>query len=505
MNRRVGVILSYILMFFEVISTLFLTPFIIRTLGQAEYGVYKLTIAINTYLLLLDLGVGNATIRYISKYRAKNDKTNEGKFLGVATIYYFIIAILVMIIGIVIVVNFPSFFAKGLTQAEIDLGQKLLFITMITSAIVLGTSAYNNILIAYEKFSISKGCTIIQIILKIIITYIVLKKGMNSYGIVIVNLLLTIFLRVYFVFYVIVKMKIKPIFKNINSKFIKEVVMYSSLILLQMIPTQLNFTIDQILIGSIVASSSIILAIYGIGSQITQYFQTIGSAFTGVLMPGIVKMVENNASKEQITNEMVRIGRIILMVLILIWGVFLIEGKEFIYLWAGKENLDAFIVAIILMSAHMFVLVKSVGTQILWAMNEHKEQAFLKFFIVLINIILTIFLIKWNPLLGATIGTFISILLGDIFVMDIIFYKKLKVDIIRYYKDLAKGIIPSIILAIICGYIINNFITNYSIVNLILKSIIMCIVYFITMWIFGLNKDEKELISSILKLKRKVN
>ena len=99
MNRRVGVILSYILMFFEVISTLFLTPFIIRTLGQAEYGVYKLTIAINTYLLLLDLGVGNATIRYISKYRAKNDKTNEGKFLGVATIYYFIIAILVMIIG----------------------------------------------------------------------------------------------------------------------------------------------------------------------------------------------------------------------------------------------------------------------------------------------------------------------------------------------------------------------------------------------------------------------
>jgi hypothetical protein len=89
--------------------------------------------------------------------------------------------------------------------------------------------------------------------------------------------------------------------------------------------------------------------------------------------------------------------------------------------------------------------------------------------------------------------------------MVIIFYKKLKVVILSYYKDLAKGIIPSIILAIICGYIINNFITNYSIVNLLLKSIIMCIVYFITMWIFGLNKDEKELISSILKLKRKVN
>ena len=51
MNRKIGVILSYVLMVFEVLSTLLLTPFIIRTLGQAEYGVYKLAFAINAYLL----------------------------------------------------------------------------------------------------------------------------------------------------------------------------------------------------------------------------------------------------------------------------------------------------------------------------------------------------------------------------------------------------------------------------------------------------------------------
>ena len=67
MTRKIGVILSYVLMLIEVLSTLILTPFIIRTLGQAEYGVYKLVIAINAYLLLLDLGVGNAIIRYIAK------------------------------------------------------------------------------------------------------------------------------------------------------------------------------------------------------------------------------------------------------------------------------------------------------------------------------------------------------------------------------------------------------------------------------------------------------
>ena len=132
MSRKVGVILSYILMIFEVLSTLLLTPFIIRTLGQAEYGVYKLTFAINGYILLLDLGIGNATIRYISKYRANKDKENEEKFLGIVTIYYFIIAIITLVIGSVITYLFPYIFSKGLTNAEITLGQKLVLLTMLT-------------------------------------------------------------------------------------------------------------------------------------------------------------------------------------------------------------------------------------------------------------------------------------------------------------------------------------------------------------------------------------
>ena len=51
MSRKAGVIMSYILMIFEVLSTLLITPYLIRDLGQAEYGVYKLVAAITAYLL----------------------------------------------------------------------------------------------------------------------------------------------------------------------------------------------------------------------------------------------------------------------------------------------------------------------------------------------------------------------------------------------------------------------------------------------------------------------
>ena len=47
MGRKKGVILSYILIITEVFSTLLLTPFLLKTLGTAEYGVYKLAGAVN--------------------------------------------------------------------------------------------------------------------------------------------------------------------------------------------------------------------------------------------------------------------------------------------------------------------------------------------------------------------------------------------------------------------------------------------------------------------------
>jgi len=503
MNRKIGVVLSYAMMIFEVLSTLLLTPFIIKSLGQAEYGVYKLSASITAYLLLLDLGVGTAITRYIAKYKVTGEQEKARTFFGVVTCYYVAIAFISLFIGIFLIVLFPVVFAKGLSADEILIGQKLLSVTIINAYVTLATTAYSNIIIAYENFFVSKGVPIIQIIIRIIFSFIVLKLGWGSLGVVIVNLIVTILSRAYFVLYVFIKIKLIPKFKGISFDFVKEIISYSSLILLQIIATQINSSIDQILLGSLVSSSATILAIYSVGAQITQYFQTIGSSFTGVLMPGLVKMIENKATPKMLTNEMIRIGRLVFMVLGIVWGVFLVCGRQFITLWAGPENAKAYIVAILLMTAYLFILTESVGSQILWAMNKHKEQAILKFIIVLINIGLTIFLIKWKPLLGATVGTFISLLLGDIVVMNLIFVKKIKIRLFDYYKGLLHKIIPCLVLSVLIGFVTKMLLPANEI-SFIVIVLVMCVTYALLMYFFGMTIYEKSLVTSVLqKFKRK--
>ena len=295
MNRKIGALLSYVHMIFEVLSTLLLTPFIISSLGSAEYGVYKLIAAITSYLLLLDLGMGNSVVRYVAKFKENHDMESSRKYLGVCMVFYAAVSVAVLLLGGVLILSFQKIFATGLTAAEIALSKRLLLLTVLNAAVTLGTSVFYNILIAYSRFVLSKGLSILQIIVRILVTAAALKLGYRSIAIVTINLVLTMLMRGYYVFYVLCVLRLRPQLRGANAAFIKDIVSYSAFILLQMIATQINAQADQVLLGMFVTSSAVIIGIYGVGAQIVQYFQSVGQALGGVLMPGVVKLVESGA------------------------------------------------------------------------------------------------------------------------------------------------------------------------------------------------------------------
>ena len=505
MNRKTGVILSYVLLVVEIFSTLLFTPFLIRTLGQSEYGIYQLIISITAYLAMLDLGVGNSVIRYIAKYRALNDHLSQRKFLGITTIYYTIIGVVVLIVGGVILANFSSIFAKGLNDGEIELAKKLFLVTIMGTAFSLSTSAFSNIVIAYERFSVSKGTVIILNLVKIGASVLALVMGMGSYGIVVVHFIVTVLTRLVYIFYVLFRLKITPLFKDFDFKFIKEVASYSSFILLQMVAGNINGLANQVLLGIFAEGAAVIIGIYGIGAQILQYFKTLGSHFTSVLMPGLVKLVESGAGSKQYEKEMIRISRIVFMALSLVWIVFAVNGKDFVILWAGEQNQQAYFVALVLMLPQMLSYTQGVGFQLLQAMAKHKVPSIITSVSAILNIFLTIILIQWNPLIGATLGAFIALFLCEYIVMTIMYKKLIGISLISYYKGLFKGILPCLILTFAGGLLFRLLdLSKFGWLGFIVNCAIMIAIYGITMLLFGLNDYEKSLtFKPIMKILKK--
>ena len=170
------------------------------------------------------------------------------------------------------------------------------------------------------------------------------------------------------------------------------------------------------------------------------------------------------------------------MLLGIIWTVFLVNGRTFIILWMGEASRDGYVFAALLMLVNTFSTCQTIGSQILWAINKHKTQAILQICAAALNIVLSIVLIRWNPLYGATLGTFLSLLIGDIIVMGIVFHKDI-----------------CLLLALAAGLLSKHFLVQNSILHFVINCTVMCVVYGICMLWFGMNKQEKDMFRSIIR------
>ena len=67
---KMGAMLSYFTMAFNIVAGLLYTPWMVDKIGQADYGLYTLANSLIA-IFMLDFGLGYAVSRYIAKYRAE--------------------------------------------------------------------------------------------------------------------------------------------------------------------------------------------------------------------------------------------------------------------------------------------------------------------------------------------------------------------------------------------------------------------------------------------------
>lgn len=496
MSRKKGVLFSYLLLMVEMVSSILFTPFLISSLGQAEYGIFILISSITTSLMLLDLGVGNAVVRYMAKYRVLDDKRAQQNFLAMTTLFYLAISVLIIVLSMFIQNLLPTFFNRTLSIKELEIAEVMLGITVINAAVTLMISPYDKTIIAFENFVFSKILAIFKTVVRVSISILALKMGGDAITLVTINLIVTIIFGIFSFLFVSLKLTIIPKFNGIDISFIKEVGSYTIFIFIQMVATQINSVVDKVLLGSLVSTTMV--GIYAIGSQISMYFQSIAGSINGILMPGVVKLVELNAEAKDFMEEMIRVGRILFMILGFIWITFVVFGQSFVNLWVGNENSEGYLVAVIIIFPMIFSMTQSVGSQILWAKGKHQVQAYLKIIVSILNIGLTLVLIKWNPLIGASLGTAISLLVGDVLVMNVVYSKIIKISIKNYYIRLFKGIVPSLFFVLITGLIVNVKMVN-SWKGFLISCAIMTGSYILVMWFLGMNKYEKDVVKSFTR------
>lgn len=489
-EHKFAALLSYVNLGLTNLTGILVTPYVIRSLGNQEYGLYTLIGAFVGYLSVLDLGLNNAIVRYVAQYRVQKDEKAQENFLATSLIIYCAIAALLAILGSLFYFNIDYFFSKSLSVEELYKAKIMLIILVFNIAFTLPGGAFTGICSGYEKFVFPRILSIIKVVIRTITLVCILHYGSNSIGVVILDTIVNLVFILATIWYVFSKLKIKIKLHQWDFSFVKEIFKYSFWIFLFALVFQFQWRTGQVILGS--TTNTTIVAIFGVGVMLGVYFTTFGNIINGLLLPKAVQSVYNNASNEVLTNQMIKVGRISYLLLIYVFGAFLLTGQDFIKLWVGELYLPSYWIALSIMAVYIIPIAQGYSHAILDAkkMLRFKSLNFLLFSVI--GAISGYFLSKNYGMYGMITGLVSAIFLLQI-VMNVYYQFKLKLNMPKFFKAIFKITLLTVILIIINKYILSYFNFQLSWFIFMLKNVSFSFFFFLVVSV-AITEEEKKYI-----------
>ena len=496
---KIGMILNYLSMLIEGIVVFLLNPFIIRGLGQEDYGVYSLMTSFTGYLSIFEFGLGSTIIRYVSKYNAEKKEKDKENFLSMCFGIYIAIAI-IMIIAIVFLYGYiDTIFAKSLTADQIILAKKMFIIIAASMTLTTLGSVFSAIISGYEKFIFSRTLILITSILNVILTVVVLATKATAIRLTYITLVITLITITSNIVFVFLKLKIKVKFHNWDRKLFNEIFKFSIFVFLQTLITQIYWRLDQLIIGIKMQNAATSLAIYAVAMKVNDLILAFTTVINRYQLPTITRISEVEKDDEKLLSYIGKTSKFVAILYVAIIIGFVFFGQKFINIYAGDGYELAYPIILIVTISAALNRIHGCGADVLKAKNKHGWYTTIVFGTAILNVVLTIFLIDIWGLIGAAVGTAISVILGNTIAYYWCLKTKANIDIKKLFKLTFKGFLPVIIISIASGIMLNNIINDESIIKYLMKGCIFCIIYVISIYICVLDKNEKNKIKNKLK------
>ena len=402
------------------------TPLILKFAGKEAYGIWAITATIIAFLEFIGLQTPTALSINIPKYDLKKGGQEINGLLNTLFVFYIAMALLV-IAGYF---GFQSLIIQHIFKADTLLIDDARFV--LTASILL--YLFNFVILAFAYISVGFNLVYPANIMHIIIGWLrlgafvwVLIAGYGIKGVAVVQGISIIVETIALIIWM--KIVYPPLAFNpllFSFKKLKDLLGLSVKLLFTRLAVTVNYNIDKMVLAYFV--NPIMVAYYQIGSGIAKYI-TMVSDMLGVttLVPAAAEL-KNKNEFGKLFNLYSRINKYIFFLAIFFTVAIIIFGKEFIYLWLGSGYETVYQVMVFLSVTYCISLIGTPAMQVLNGLEHVNSPMIAGGLTALLNIILSIILVKYFGLTGALIGTGISMSIGAL-VMYYLFYKRMKKSI----------------------------------------------------------------------------
>jgi O-antigen/teichoic acid export membrane protein len=489
-------IIGYI---WSLLLTIITLPIIIKHLGVEQYGILVLIFLFLGYFAFLDLGLGEATVKFVSKYSAKGETEKINRIINSVLCIHFFIGIL----GLVIICLFTKFYAIELFDISPKYShsaQICFYLTGFGFLLNIMMSVLSKIPEGMQRFDIGSKITILLATIVSILNVTVVLIGGKLLSFVLVNLFGSILgIFAYYIYSKAIFQELKINFRFSKADF-KETFSFGIYILFSKIANSISSSMYQMIIGIILGPAAV--AIYNVPVRLVSKLQIAAYKIIYVLFPIISELKSENQ-----IDRIRRIYEIGSKYCFFIVSVLCISTVSFSYYilnyWIGPDFANQGSTVFVLLALGYYLhSIGMVPSIIANGMGNPKFNAIFSLLFGIISILLLIILSPKYGLIGSATAFLISSLHVPVFIF-IINRKILKISNSKYFKNVFfKGSIVFVLLT--CIYIFGFRLLVKNIIGFFLILLLSFLISSIAFYIHIEKEDQREILAKLKGIYEKI-
>lgn len=481
---------------------IWMTPFLIKHLGVAVFGMVPLVSSISSYLSIFNLTISGAVGRFVALNLEKKENEKSNIYFNSSVFGLIFVSIIAAIFATAVIPFLPHLIQIP-AGFELDFSI-LVILIVITSFAGAVTSSFQVSTFITHKFYVYNIAKIASRLLQICLLVCLFRFASPSLALVGVAILgMTVFLLVSLI---IASRKLTPQL-IVNPRFfrwpaLREMGGMGTWVAVDQVGTLLYLNSDLIIINLFLGPEDV--GRYAPIIQLVMLMRVLAPAIAGVFAPVAIEYIARDEI-QKLGNHTQKAIKFMGLLLALPAGLICGLAAPFLRLWLGPSFADQSYLVCILMLPQVAFLAINPLYNINRGLNKVRAPALATIAGGVLNIVLAIALIYGLQmgLLGMALASIISFALRSVVFLPIYTARCLGMQGGEFFKSMPSSLIAASSIFVFC-LLLQRYYTIANLSEMIIMSIFVTIIYSIGVYSLLLKSDEKTIIFSLFGMKKKI-
>jgi O-antigen/teichoic acid export membrane protein len=388
----------------------FLTPILLRGLGDFQFGMWVLVGSALDHYGLLDMGIRTTLQRFVARYRGTDERRALSETFATALAIGFGVCVVAGVLSFVLSRVLPPFF--GLSGTNAIAFSRLVVLLGLSVAVTFPVQVLGAYLCGIQRFDLFNLSGILAAVVRAVSYVLALHFGYGVMGVAVVTLgvtVLTLPLN-----WALVRLADPTISLNrthVTWKRSGEMFQFSVYVFLTSVGDYFRFRVDSIVIARWLTMA--LVTPFNIVTRLIEYFKSVMFAVMAPLMPEMSSL-DGQTRHGDLQRLFLRATRATALLSLFLGSMLSLDGRELLRLWVGARFVSYFPLLLTLVVGYTVTMGQAPSVSVIYARGKHRLLGWLTLGEGVANLVLSIYWARQYGLIGVAMGTAVPMLVTKI-------------------------------------------------------------------------------------------